>query len=280
VETFDLIGLALQEDLGSGDVTSSFFIPAGDRARASILAKEPGTAAGVEVAAEVFSRVDSELSVRLLAGSGTGVAPGDSVLEVAGATRSILAGERLALNFIQRLSGIATATRRYVDAVRGTKAKILDTRKTTPGLRAFEKAAVVAGGGNNHRFGLHDMILVKDNHLAAAGGTHHLGGAIRKAKAERPEIRIEVEADTLDQVRAFLAVGGIDVILLDNMTPGEMRQAVRMAAGRVLLEASGGVTLASVRTIAETGVDLISVGAITHSVRALDFSLELLGRDV
>jgi nicotinate-nucleotide pyrophosphorylase (carboxylating) len=189
--------------------------------------------------------------------------------------RSILTAERVALNFLQRLSGVATLTRRYVDAIAGTKARILDTRKTTPGLRALEKAAVVAGGGYNHRFGLFDMVLVKDNHLAAETELQHLQEAIRRCRMENPSLRIEIEADTLDQVRRFLTLMEVDVILLDNMCPADLSEAVRMAAGRVQLEASGGISLDNVAEVAATGVDFISVGALTHSPRAIDFSLEL-----
>jgi nicotinate-nucleotide pyrophosphorylase (carboxylating) len=189
--------------------------------------------------------------------------------------RSILTAERVALNFLQRLSGVATLTRRYVDAVAGTRARILDTRKTTPGLRALEKAAVLAGGGQNHRFGLFDMVLVKDNHLAAETELQHLQDAVRNCRAENPSIRIEVEADSLEQVRRFLTLMGIDVILLDNMSNADMAEAVRLADGRVQLEASGGVNLDTVAKIAATGVDYISLGALTHSAPAIDFSLEL-----
>jgi nicotinate-nucleotide pyrophosphorylase (carboxylating) len=197
------------------------------------------------------------------------------VIEVTGAVRSILTAERVALNFLQQLSGVATLTRRFVDAVAGTKARIIDTRKTTPGLRALEKAAVLAGGGQNHRFGLYDMVLVKDNHLAADTELQHLQDAIRNCRAENPSIRIEVEADSIEQVRRFLTLMGIDVILLDNMSTADMTEAVRMADGRVQLEASGGVNLDTVGKIAATGVDYISAGALTHSAPAVDFSLEL-----
>jgi nicotinate-nucleotide pyrophosphorylase (carboxylating) len=231
--------------------------------------------AGVETAAETFLRVDPALKVSIKRASGHKVAAGDSVLEIEGRVRAILTGERVALNFLQRLSGVATLTNCFVEAVRGTKSKILDTRKTTPGLRAMEKAAVKAGGGTNHRFGLYDMVLVKDNHLAARSDSDFLREAIARVRVARPGVRIELEADTLDQVRTFLEIGGIDFILLDNMTLGEMRDAVRLNAGRVQLEASGGVNLDTVAKIASTGVDFISVGALTHSARAIDFSLEL-----
>lgn len=267
--THDPIAIALAEDIGPGDLTSKYFV-GDERRNARIIAKEPAIAAGVETAAEVFTRVDPQLVLKIVRPSGSAVSSGEPVLEISGATRSILTAERVALNFLQRLSGVATLTRRYVEAAR--PAKILDTRKTTPGLRALEKAAVVAGGGTNHRFGLFDMVMVKDNHLAAQPD---LGAAIARFRAENPGLRVEVEADTLEQVRAFLPLDGIDVILLDNMSCADMAEAVRYGAGRVQFEASGGVTLDTVAQIAATGVNFISVGALTHSARAIDFSLEL-----
>jgi len=277
--TYDAIDAALEEDIGPGDLTSAFFIPEGLRGSARIFAKQTAIAAGVETAAEVFRRVDSTLGLRTLAAAGQPLSPGQTVMEVTGPVHSILTAERVALNFLQHLSGVATLTRRFVDAITETAAVILDTRKTTPGLRALEKAAVRAGGGQNHRFGLYDMVLVKDNHLAAdsAAFAETLRRQIELFRKDHPDIKIEVEADTLDQVRAFLAVPGIDVILLDNMTTAELREAVRLRGlSRVKLEASGGVTLATVRQIALTGVDFISSGALTHSAGAVDFSLELL----
>lgn len=271
----DPIAIALAEDIGSSDVTCEFFTPADQQGVARIVAREPAVAAGVETAAEVFTRVDPALQVVVLLPSGSRIAPGGAVLEVRGAVRSILTAERVALNFIQRLSGIATLTGRFVAAVAHTNAKILDTRKTTPGLRALEKAAVKAGGGTNHRFGLHDMVMVKDNHLAVKCGADFLREAIGRLRTERPDVRIELEADTLDQVRMFLEIGGVDVILLDNMPAAAMREAVRLGAGRVQFEASGGVTIETVSRIAETGVDFVSIGALTHSARSIDFSLEL-----
>jgi nicotinate-nucleotide pyrophosphorylase (carboxylating) len=273
----DLVTIALAEDIGTGDVTSHYFVPSAQRGVARIIAKEEGVVlAGVETAAEVFSRVDAELLVTVLRAPGDRLSKGEAVLEVRGRVRSILTAERVALNFIQRLSGVATLTRRFVDAVAGTGARILDTRKTTPGLRALEKAAVVAGGGVNHRFGLYDMAMVKDNHLAARDDLAFLQEAIRRLRSERPGVRVELEADTLDQARAFLGLAGVDVILLDNMKPETMREAVRVRGERaVQFEASGGVTLESVRAIAESGVDFVSIGALTHSARSVDFSLEL-----
>jgi nicotinate-nucleotide pyrophosphorylase (carboxylating) len=200
---------------------------------------------------------------------------GETILEVRGSARSILTAERVALNFLQRLSGVATLTGQFVEAIGKSRAKILDTRKTTPGLRALEKAAVVAGGGANHRSNLSEMVLVKDNHLSAGSGFSGFVGAIQRLRQERPGIRIEVEAERLEQVRSFLEIDGIDVILLDNMDPTEMREAVAAGKGKVKFEASGGVTLKTVRRIAASGVDYISVGALTHSARAIDLSLEL-----
>ncbi|MES2569570.1 MAG: carboxylating nicotinate-nucleotide diphosphorylase, partial [Verrucomicrobiota bacterium] len=217
-----------------------------------------------------------QMKVQVLAPSGTRLFKGNTVLEIEGPVRSILTAERVALNFLQRLSGVATLTRRFVDAAGKHKARILDTRKTTPGLRALEKAAVVAGGGVNHRFGLYDMVLIKDNHLLATHRSAELAAAILRFRAEHPGIRVEVEADTLQQVREFVAMKGIDVILLDNMTTGEMREAVRLGTGSIQFEASGGVSLETIGAIAATGVDFISIGAVTHSAVAIDYSLELL----
>ena len=272
----DPIAIALAEDIGPGDATVQFFIDPQQQAGARIFAKEPATVAGAGVAAEVFARVDPSLEVELVLPDGACAQTGDTVLTVRGRAGSILTGERVALNFLQRLSGVATLTRRFVDAVEGTGAGILDTRKTTPGLRLLEKAAVLAGGGHNHRMGLYDMVMVKDNHLLAESKAEMLQAAIRRARDSRPGLRIELEADTLAQVRAFLALEGVDVILLDNMPPGELREAVALGKNRseVQFEASGGVNLESVRAIAETGVQWISVGALTHSARAVDFSLE------
>jgi nicotinate-nucleotide pyrophosphorylase (carboxylating) len=274
----DPIATALAEDIGPGDLTSQYFVPGDLLGSARIFAKQTAIAAGVETAAEVFQRVDPALAVRILAACGQPLIPGQSVLEVSGPVRSILTAERVALNFLQRLSAIATLTRRFVDAVAGTSAVILDTRKTTPGLRLLEKAAVRAGGGQNHRFGLFDMVMVKDNHIAAEplACAESLRNQIDLFRRDHTNVKIEVEADRLDQVRAFLGMPGIDVILLDNMSTAQMREAVRLRGpSPVRLEASGGVTLATVREIALTGVDFISCGALTHSAGSIDFSLEL-----
>jgi nicotinate-nucleotide pyrophosphorylase (carboxylating) len=272
------IRTALAEDIGSGDLTCQYFVDPGQTGHGRILAKQSGVTAGVRLAAEVFHQVDPKLSVEIVRPCGTRVEPGDVVLEIAGSVASILTAERVALNFLQQLSGVATLTRRFVDAVAavpGARAKILDTRKTTPGLRALEKAAVKAGGGTNHRFGLFDMVLVKDNHLAARDDLAFLQAAITRLQTEHPAVRVELEADTVEQVRGFLTLQGVAVILLDNMTPAAMRECVAMSNGRVQLEASGGVNLQTVAEIAATGVDFISVGALTHSSPAIDFSLDL-----
>jgi len=273
--TSDAIATALREDIGAGDITTESFVPAGLHALGRIIARERAIVAGGETAAEVFRRVNPQLNVVVLHPDGAALTGGETILEVRGPARSILTAERVALNFLQRLSGIATLTRQFVDATGKSRAKILDTRKTTPGLRALEKAAIVAGGGANHRFNLNDMVLVKDNHLSAGSGFSGFARTIQRLRQERPGIRIEVEAERLEQVRSFLEIEGIDVILLDNMKPSEMREAVALGRDKVKLEASGGVTLKNVRQIAATGVDYISVGALTHSARAVDMSLEL-----
>jgi nicotinate-nucleotide pyrophosphorylase (carboxylating) len=259
----ELIDRALAEDIGPGDVTTDTLVPADATGRATLTQKAPGAIAGLRVAEAVFHRVDEGVWRR----------DGGLVAEVAGSSRSILTAERVALNFLQRLSGIATLTTRYVRETAGTRARILDTRKTTPGLRVLEKQAVVAGGGHNHRAGLYDAILVKENHAAMAGG---VGEATRRAllaAAER-DVPVEVECATLDELREALAAGARR-ILLDNMTNDQMREAVGLAAARAELEASGGVSLDTVGAIAATGVDFISVGALTHSAPALDVSLIL-----
>lgn len=270
----EVVRRALEEDLGPGDVTSTWTLPPSHRARGVFLAKQEGVIAGLLVAREVFRQVDPTIALTLRKEDGAKVAPGDVVAEVEGPAIPILSGERTALNFLQRMSGIATATRRYVEAVAGTNATILDTRKTAPGLRALDKWAVRLGGGQNHRQGLYDMVLIKDNHIAAAGG---ITPAVERVRARnRAGLPVEVEVKTLEELDEALALTPpVDRIMLDNMSLEEMREAVRRTAGRVPLEASGGVNLQTVRAIAETGVDYISVGALTHSVRALDISLEL-----
>src|SRR5215831_3637046 len=272
---YDPIAAALKEDIGSGDVTTDFFVPGTLHATGRIVVREKAIVAGSGTVAEVFRQVDPSINTQILHRDGEEVAAGDTIIELHGPARSILKGERVALNFLQRLCGIATLTREFVNAVGNHSAKILDTRKTTPGLRALEKAAVVAGGGANHRFGLYDMVLLKDNHLAALGGLSTFADRIRHLRQERPNIRIEVEADDLEQARAFVEVDGIDVILLDNMTPAQVREAVALRRNNIKFEASGGITLKNVKRIAATGVDYISIGALTNAARAIDLALEM-----
>jgi len=272
---YDPIAAALKEDIGDGDVTTEFFVPATLHATARIITRENAVVAGTGAAKDVFRQVDPSTDVQILCRDSDSVAAGDVIIEVRGLARSILRAERVALNFLQRLCGIATLTRQFVDAVGNPSTKILDTRKTTPGLRALEKAAVVAGGGANHRFGLYDMVIVKDNHLAALGELSGFADRIRRLRQERPNIRIEVEADNLEQVRAFVEVDGIDAILLDNMTPAQIREALALKRNNMKFEASGGITLKNVRRVAATGVDYISIGALTNSARAIDLALEM-----
>ena len=272
----DPIAAALAEDIGPGDITTEFFVLPKLQALGRIIARERSIVAGTETAAEVFRRVDPKLHIEILQPDGSSLTGSETILEVRGAARSILTAERVALNFLQRLSGVATLTRQFVEGAGKSTAKILDTRKTTPGLRALEKSAVLAGGGQNHRFGLHDMVLVKDNHLLASTGFSGLATAIKRVKQERPDIKVELEADRLDQVRSFLEMEGVDIILLDNMAPAEMREAVALGKKKgVKFEASGGVNLKNIRQVAASGVDFVSVGALTHSARAIDMSLEL-----
>jgi nicotinate-nucleotide pyrophosphorylase (carboxylating) len=272
---YDPIAAALKEDIGQGDITTDFFVPETLHSTGRITAREKAIVAGTGAAAEVFRRVDPLIDIQIARRDGDEVVAGDLIIEVRGLARSILKAERVALNFLQRLCGVATLTRQFVDAVGNHPAKILDTRKTTPGLRALEKAAVVAGGGVNHRFGLYDMVLVKDNHLTTFGGLSSFADRIRQLRQERPNIRIEVEADDLEQARAFAEVDGIDVILLDNMTPAQIREALALRKDNIQFEASGGITLKNVKRIAATGVDYISIGGLTNAARAIDIGLEM-----
>ena len=274
-DDYDPIAAALKEDIGKGDITTEFFVPDTLQARGRIVVHEPAVIAGTKAAAEIFRKVDPATDVQIVHADSDAVVAGDVVIEVRGLARSILKAECVALNFLQRLCGIATLTRQFVDAVGNHPAKILDTRKTTPGLRVLEKAAVVAGGGVNHRSGLYDMVLVKDNHLAALGGLSGFADQIRQLRKERPNIRIEVEADDLEQARAFVEIDGIDVILLDNMVPAQIREALALRRNNIKFEASGGITLKNVRRIAATGVDYISIGALTNSAPAVDLGLEM-----
>jgi nicotinate-nucleotide pyrophosphorylase (carboxylating) len=268
----DAVARALREDLGDGDITTSATVDADARARAIVEQKAPGVAFGLEVAEATFRALDSEIAFEPLCAEGRWRESG-SVARVQGSARAILSGERTALNFLGRLSGVATLTARFVDQVRGTGARILDTRKTTPGLRALEKAAVAAGGGTNHRRGLYDAILIKENHAALAGG---VGAAVAKARAlpESATLPLEVECRELEEVEQALAAGARQ-ILLDNFSAQGLRLAVALVSGHAELEASGGITLETVREIAGTGVDFVSVGALTHSAPALDLSLIL-----
>lgn len=272
---YDPIAAALKEDIGQGDITTDFFVPETLHSTGRITAREKAIVAGTGAAAEVFRRVDPLIDIQIARRDGDEVVAGDLIIEVRGLARSILKAERVALNFLQRLCGVATLTRQFVDAVGNHPAKILDTRKTTPGLRALEKAAVIAGGGVNHRFGLYDMVLVKDNHLTTFGGLSSFADRIRQLRQERPNIRIEVEADDLEQARAFAEVDGIDVILLDNMTPAQIREALALRKDNIQFEASGGITLKNVKRIAATGVDYISIGGLTNAARAIDIGLEM-----
>ena len=274
----ELIMMALKEDIGEGDITSAYFIPEEKMARAFLSVRHEGVVSGVSIAEKVFSVVDPSLVVQVLVEDGSRVSEGAVLMMIEGKARSILTAERTALNFLQRLSGVASITARYVAAVKHTRAKILDTRKTTPGYRTLEKKAVLDGGGTNHRMGLYDRAMVKDNHLVSDGGLESLQAAIRLLKSEKPHVEVELEADRLDQVADFLALEGVDYILLDNMPLDDLRKAVKIREKnpRIRLEASGGVNLATVREIAETGVDFISVGALTHSAPALDIGLDFI----
>jgi nicotinate-nucleotide pyrophosphorylase (carboxylating) len=272
----DPIDIALREDIGKGDITTDSFVPETVVVTGRIVAREKAIIAGTETAANVFRRVDPTIKIDILRNDGAEISPQDVVMEIHGRARSILKAERVALNFLQRLSGVATLTKQFVEAAANERVKILDTRKTTPGLRALEKAAVLAGGGGNHRLGLDDMVLVKDNHLACHNDFRALAEVVRQIRTEHPGLQIEIEADDLRQVKAILKYLEPDLILLDNMRPAQLREAVALAKDRkVKLEASGGVTIKNVRVIAATGVDFISIGALTHSARAIDLSLEI-----
>ena len=266
-----MVALALAEDIGSGDITTIATVPAAARCVARLRSRVAGVVAGLPVATEAFRQLDENLAFEAHVRDGAAVSRGDVLLTIHGAARPVLSAERVALNFVQRLSGIATLTQRYVAAVAGTDAIVVDTRKTTPGLRTLEKYAVRAGGGQNHRTGLYDGVLIKDNHLVAAGG---ITAAVRAARRHGSHLlRVEVEVDTLDQAREAVAAGA-DVILLDNFDAPGLREAVAMIAGRAMTEASGGINLTTVRAAAEAGVTLISVGALTHSAPAIDVGLD------
>ena len=270
-EIVSAIERAVAEDIGSGDLTTKAIVRETDKSTARIIARQDGIVSGLEIARAVFLTLDGEMSFHSTVTDRAMVVRDQVLLELAGATGAILTGERTALNFLGRMSGIATLTRRFVDAVSSTRAVILDTRKTAPGLRSIDKLAVLQGGGQNHRQGLSDMVLIKNNHIAHAGS---LSEAVRRVRDAGPQLKIEVEARSIDEVKEALVLG-IDRILLDNMTCAMLREAVALNAGRAKLEASGNVTLENVAEIAETGVDFISVGALTHSATAFDVSLRL-----
>ena len=271
-----LIEIALKEDLGdAGDITSNFFIDKNSLSNGTIIAKENCVIAGSEIAERVFKRLDPNIEVKVELTSGSIASTGDVIISLSGKSCSILSAERIALNFLQRLSGIATITKKYVEAVKGTNAKILDTRKTTPGWRVLEKMAVKSGCGLNHRMGLFDMAMLKDNHLTNESDPRSLQQKINAFKKQFPEMRLEVEADTLEQVNEFIKMEGVDVILLDNMALTEISEAVSLRREAIKFEASGGINLDTVIQYAETGVDFISVGALTHSAVSVDLSLEL-----
>jgi len=268
-----IIKNALNEDVGSGDITTDTISPPDAKCEAQIIAKEKGIIAGIPIAKRVFQKLDPEVSFSQNSNDGDRVTPGQEILRIKATVRAVLTGERLALNLLQRMSGIATATSLYVDAVKGSQTKILDTRKTAPGLRVLDKYAVLAGGAQNHRFGLYDLVLIKDNHINFAGGISNAVEIVRSKYQNK--FKIEVETSTLDEVKEALS-SGADIIMLDNMNISMMKEAVKMINKKALTEASGGITLSTITDIAETGVDYISVGAITHSSPALDISLSMV----
>lgn len=268
----DLVRRALLEDIGPGDITTEATIPPDKTCTAVIIAKEAGILCGQEVAEAAFRAMDPRLTYEVLVPEGSEITPGQGVARISGSARSVLMAERVALNFLQRMSGIATTTRKLAEAIKYYHARLVETRKTTPGLRMVEKYAVRVGGGLNHRYGLHDAILIKDNHIAVAGGVRQAVVAARKVSSHTS--RVEVECETLEQVQEALEAGA-DIILLDNMDVETMKKAVEMVAGKAILEASGGITAATLADVAKTGVDIISMGALTHSVKSLDLSLEV-----
>lgn len=268
----ETIRLAILEDLGLGDITSLLTIPDSKKAKANIIGKEDFILAGIPLVKEVFAAIDPDIKIKIFFKEGNYIRKGDIIAEIKGTAKGILAGERIALNILQHISGITTITRSYVEKVKELPVKIADTRKTTPGLRFMEKYGVRIGGGANHRFGLYDGILIKDNHIKIAGGVKK---AVMLAKKAHHLLKIEVEVKNLDEFKEALDAGA-DVIMLDNMSVADMKRAVKIAKGRVLLEASGNVNLDNIRSIAETGVDIISIGAITHSARAVDISMKIV----
>ena len=272
----DLIKRALEEDIGYGDITTQSLILDEQISRGLFIAKSPGVVAGIRVSEAVFRQLDAEITFEIFKNDGEVVLPGDEIAVVQGRTRALLTGERTALNFLQRLSGIATKTRRVVELIKDSSARLVDTRKTTPGLRVLEKYAVSVGGARNHRFGLFDGVMIKDNHIQAVG---NIGEAVAAARQKVPHtVKIEVEVEDLAQLREALEAGA-DIIMLDNMGVDKMAEAVSIVAGRVLLEASGGINEGNIAEIARTGIDFISMGALTHSAISLDISLDLVEAD-
>jgi len=272
----DLIKRALEEDIGYGDITTQSLIPAGQISRGVFIVKSPGVVAGIQVSEAVFRQLDSEITFEIFKNDGEVVVPGDVIAVVQGRTRALLTGERTALNFLQRLSGIATKTRKVVELIKDSSTRLVDTRKTTPGLRVLEKYAVSVGGARNHRFGLFDGVMIKDNHIQAVG---NIGEAVAMARQKVPHtVKIEVEVEDLAQLREAVEAGA-DIIMLDNMGVDKMTEAVSIAGGRVLLEASGGIKESNIAEVARTGVDFISMGALTHSATSLDISLDLAEAD-
>ena len=270
-----LINLAIKEDIGDGDHSSLSCIPAGVEGKAKLLVKADGIIAGVDIAQKIFKKIDEHLSIDIFIEDGKAVKKGDIVFHVSGKTHSILQAERLVLNFMQRMSGIATNTNRYVKKLEGLKTKVLDTRKTTPGLRAIEKLAVKIGGGENHRMGLYDMIMIKDNHIDFAGGIEKAIQKIKEYKQEhRLDIPVEIEVRNMNELNQVLKTGFVNRIMLDNFTPEETRKAVELIAEEYETESSGGITLDTIRVYAECGVDYVSVGELTHHIRSLDLSLK------
>lgn len=275
MERIKFIDAAIEEDIREGDHTSLATIPREHTGRAHLLVKEPGILAGIDLANEIFFRIDPEIKLDIHLTDGAEVKPGDIAFHVSGSTRSILLAERLVLNLMQRMSGIATTTNKYVKAVEGTGTKVLDTRKTTPLLRQFEKWAVRIGGGTNHRFGLYDMIMIKDNHITSSGGVQKaIESVVAYQEKKGLKLKVEIEAASLEEVQTILNIGQVDRIMLDNFTPESAAEAVKLIAGRYETEISGGITLDTIGDYAQAGADYISVGALTHSVKSLDLSLK------
>jgi nicotinate-nucleotide pyrophosphorylase (carboxylating) len=268
-----IVEKALLEDIGTGDITTEFIIPSNIKAKGIIKTSEEGVVAGLDIACLIFQKLDSEIVFQEKIKDGTKVARGKVLAEISGSARTILKGERVALNFLQRMSGIATITSKFCQEVKDLPVRIVDTRKTTPGLRILEKYAVRMGGGYNHRFGLYDAVLIKDNHIAVAGGIKSAVNSVQKQISHM--IKIEVEVENLSQLQEALEME-VDIVMLDNMELETMKEAVKMAKGKSIIEVSGGITLGKVREIAQTGVDLISVGSLTHSVKSLDISMEII----